>query len=225
MPCGWDCLRSGRPLAGPSTVPQPRYDVRVRDGMVEIRRVPEPGDETLTPEEIRAAAGGAADVPAGARKAEEVLVEHHQLLRRLFEEIERMPRDDPERRDLMQVLAAELEIHEHVEDAIFYPAVRPVSEDVPVAHAEHQQLADMLAVTLRAGPATREFAEHLQALHQAVDHHASSEERSMVKEAQRLGEARLRALGAELEAMLETQRKSRARRAFRTLKIRLLEGR
>ena len=47
MPCGWDCLRSGRPLAGPSTVPQPRYDVRVRDGMVEIRCVPEPGDARL----------------------------------------------------------------------------------------------------------------------------------------------------------------------------------
>ena len=47
----------------------------------------------------------------------------------------------------------------------------------------------------------------------------------MFKEAQRLGEARLRQLGAELEAMLETERTSRARRAFRTLKIRLLEGR
>jgi hypothetical protein len=95
---------------------------------------------------------------------------------------------------------------------------------VPVAHAEHQQLADMLAVTLRAGPATREFEVHLRALHQAVDHHAGSEERSMFKEAQRLGDARLRRLGAEIEAILETERTSRARRAFRTLKIRLLEG-
>jgi predicted nuclease of restriction endonuclease-like RecB superfamily len=48
-----------------------------------------------------------------------VLLEHHQLLRRLFEKIEGMARDDPERRDLMQMLAAELEIHEHVEDVIF----------------------------------------------------------------------------------------------------------
>ncbi|MBM9595933.1 hemerythrin domain-containing protein [Roseitranquillus sediminis] len=125
---------------------------------------------------------------------------------------------------MMRLLAGELEIHEHVEDEIFYPAVRPVSEDVPVAHAEHQQLADMLAVTLRLGPSTPEFEEQLRALHQAVDHHASSEERSMFKEAKRLGDARLRHLGAEIEAMLDHERESRARSAFRDLKIRLLEG-
>jgi hypothetical protein len=96
---------------------------------------------------------------------------------------------------------------------------------VPVAHAEHQQLADMLALTLRVGTSTPEFERHLRALHQAVDHHASSEERSMFREAQRLGDARLRKLGVRIKDMLETERTSRARRAFRALKIRLLEGR
>lgn len=228
--CPWHgsryCLRSGRVLDGPSTAPQPRYETRVRDGVVQIRRVPEPGDEALTPEEIarNSAREAAPSVPPSARKADEVLFEHHQLLRRLFETIEAMGRDDPERRDLMRLLAGELEIHEHVEDAIFYPAVRPVSEDVPVAHAEHQQLADMLALTLRLGTGTPAFEEQLRALHQAVDHHASSEERSMFKEAQRLGDARLRELGAQIEALLEEERESRARRAYRALKIRLLEG-
>jgi hypothetical protein len=46
----------------------------------------------------------------------------------------------------------------------------------------------------------------------------------MFVEAQRLGEARLRELGRALEAMLEEQRASRVRRAFRELKISLLEG-
>ncbi len=46
----------------------------------------------------------------------------------------------------------------------------------------------------------------------------------MFVEAQRLGDARLRELGRDLEAMLEEQRTSRFRRAFRDLKIRLLEG-
>ena len=134
-----------------------------------------------------------------------------------------MSRDDPARRDMMRLLASELEIHEHVEDEVFYPAVRPVSEDVPVAHAEHQQLADMLALTLRFNTASPDFDDHLRVLHEAVDHHASSEERSMFKEAQRLGEDRLRHLGARIEAMLEHERQSRARNAFRSLKIRLLE--
>ncbi|MFC0202366.1 Rieske 2Fe-2S domain-containing protein [Paracoccus rhizosphaerae] len=229
--CPWHgsryCLATGRVLDGPSTSPQPRYDVRISGDQIEIRHVPEPGDEALTPEEVDAghayAVAGAGALPEG-RKADEVLFEHHQLLRRLFETIEGMQPDDPERRDMMRLLAGELEIHEHVEDAIFYPAVRPVSEDVPVAHAEHQQLADMLAVTLRLGTSSPEFEQQLRALHQAVDHHASSEEESMFKEAQRLGEARLRELGQQIEEMLEHERVSRARSAFRALKIRLLEG-
>lgn len=232
--CPWHgsryCLATGRVLDGPSTSPQPRYETRIRDGQVELRRVPEPGDEALTPEEIDAGRAAAAEaaattkVPPGARKADEVLLEHHQILRRLFDTIENMDPGDPERRDMIRLLAGELEIHEHVEDEIFYPAVRPVSEDVPAAHAEHQQLADMLAVTLRLGPSTLAFEEQLRALHQAVDHHASAEERSMFVEAQRLGDARLRQLGAEIEALLDHERESRARSAFRALKIRLLEG-
>jgi hypothetical protein len=46
----------------------------------------------------------------------------------------------------------------------------------------------------------------------------------MFREAQRLGEARLRELGQALETMLDEQRASRFQRAFRDLKIRLLEG-
>jgi hemerythrin superfamily protein len=217
------CLRSGRVLDGPSTAPQPRYRTRVRAGVVEVARVPEPRDEALTPQEIgEARRGPPPDPPPGARKADEVLFEHHQLLRGLFEEIRGMEREDPERRDILRLLANELEIHEHIEEEIFYPAVRPVSEDVLVAHAEHQLLADMLAATLRLTTSTPEFEERLRALHEAVDHHASSEERSMFREAQRLGDARLRDLGGQLEAMLETERESRARRAYRDLKIRIL---
>jgi nitrite reductase/ring-hydroxylating ferredoxin subunit len=228
---GYD-LETGWPVSGPSTCPQPRYEVRLRAGMVEIRREQEPGEDVVT-------AAGLAQAPSDSqpdarrdggrgtspgRKADEVLFEHHQLIRRLFETIRDTPAHDPQRRDLLRVLASELEIHEHVEDHIFYPAVHPVSEDVPIAHSEHRQLSDLLAMTLKLNTASPEFDEHLRALHVAMDHHATSEERSMFQEAQRLGDARLRELGRALEAMLEEQRTSRARRTFRDLKIRLLEG-
>ncbi len=215
-------LETGWPESGPSTCPQPRYETRLRDGIVEIRREQEPGDEIVTSADLPPVPR---DAPPGpGRKADEVLTEHHQVIRRLFETIEATPRRQPERRDLMRTLASELEIHEHVEDHIFYPAVRPVSEDVAVAHSEHRQLADLLAMTLKLDTASPEFEEHLRALHAAVDHHAGSEERSMFREAQRLGEPRLRALGQALEAMIEQQRTSRFQRAFRDLKIRLLEA-
>ncbi|WP_052002776.1 DUF2231 domain-containing protein [Microvirga sp. BSC39] len=218
-------LETGQPLDGPSTCPQPLYDVRVRNGIIEIRRQQEPGAEAVTSEDIEWAAQveqpTSADTPLG-RKADEVLFEHHELLRSMFRRIEDMSPDDPQRRDLMRTLASELEIHEHIEDEIFYPAVRPVSEDIPVAYAEHQQLADLLAATLKLPTSSPEFEEYLRALHKAVDHHASSEEHSMFIEAQRLGERRLRELGHELETMLEEQRTSRFQRAFRELKISLM---
>ncbi|WP_158287803.1 DUF2231 domain-containing protein [Falsiroseomonas bella] len=219
-------LRTGCPAQGPSTAPQPRYAVRLRDGVVELRREQEPGDEVVTPGDLaQMAPAPPAGPPAqAARKADEVLTEHHMLLRRLFERIQALPREDPARRDLLRALASELEIHESIEDHIFYPAVRAVSEDVPVAHAEHRQLSDLLAATLKLNTATPAFEEHLRALHAAVNHHAGSEERSMFAHAQRLGEARLRALGEALERSLEEQRSSRASRAFRALKISLLEG-
>jgi nitrite reductase/ring-hydroxylating ferredoxin subunit len=221
-------LETGWPESGPSTCPQPRYQTRIHAGIVELRREQEPGDEVVTAAGLAPMPGSAHPVTTGAapraRTADEVLFEHHQLIRRLFETIKATPRLAPQRRDLMRTLAAELEIHEHVEDHVFYPAVRPVSEDVAIAHSEHRQLSDLLAKTLKLNTASPEFEDHLQALHAAMDHHAGSEERSMFKEAQRLGEARLRELGQTLEMMLEQQRTAGFQRAFRDLKIRLLEG-
>jgi nitrite reductase/ring-hydroxylating ferredoxin subunit/uncharacterized membrane protein len=220
--CPWHgsryCLSSGHPLDGPSTAPQPRYEVRLRNGMVEIRRLPQPGDDTV-------AAPARTDGGSGRRgeKADRFLFQHHELLRYAFTRILTTPRQDPERRLLMRVLANELEMHEQIEDEIFYPAVQPVTEEVPIAHAEHHQLADMLAVVVGLDTASAEFDEHLRALRQAVDHHARSEEISMFVEAQRLGDDRLRELGALLESRLLELRASRLQRARRALKIRALE--
>ena len=84
--CPWHgsrfCLASGRVLNGPATAPQPRYAVRVRDGLVEVRREQEAGDEVRIGEDIaRAAAARSPSAPPRARKADEVLFKHHELLR------------------------------------------------------------------------------------------------------------------------------------------------
>lgn len=46
LACPWHgstfALEDGRVLSGPATLPQPRFEVRVRDGYVEVRRVPAP---------------------------------------------------------------------------------------------------------------------------------------------------------------------------------------
>ncbi len=241
-------LETGQPAAGgPSTCPQPRYEVRVDGDSVELRREQEPGDDVVTGAKLarlRATPGTGgrlrpADTPqppaprpsapheappGPPRSATEVLFEHHQLIRQLFERTLATPGEDPRRHELMRTLASELDIHEAVEDAIFYPAVQPVSEDVDVAYAEHGVLADLLAATVKLPTASAAFGEHLLALQSAFLHHAGSEERSMFVEAGRLSDTRLAELGRRLETMLDDERTSRFRHAFRELKISLLEG-
>jgi nitrite reductase/ring-hydroxylating ferredoxin subunit/uncharacterized membrane protein len=83
-------LATGQPVNGPSTCPQPRYTARIRNEIVEIRREQEPGDEIVTAEglarlDLPATDVRATDVPG--KKADEVLSEHHQLLRQLFARI------------------------------------------------------------------------------------------------------------------------------------------
>ena len=227
-------LKTGQPATGPSTCPQPRYEVRLQDGVVELRREQEPGDHVVTsaslahePDAVRVSKpdtfpGQDADASA-PRTATAVLYEHHELMRRMFERMLAAPSADAQRHELMRTLAAELDIHEVIEDAIFYPAVRTVSEDTEIAYAEHGVLADLLAQTVKFPLGSQEFEAHLTALQAAFLHHAGSEEKSMFKEAARLSERRLLELGAELEHLLEKERTSQARRAFRALKISLLE--
>ena len=219
-------LETGEPVSGPSTCPQPRYRTRLRDGTVEVRREQEPGDVAVTSETLAAMPGTrqADGTAAPHPKATAVLTEHHDLMRRMFEQVLATPATNPERHALMLTLAAELDIHEVVEDAIFYPAVSTVSEDVDIAYAEHGVLADTVALTLKSPIDSPEFEENLRALQAAFLHHAGSEERSMFVEAERLPEHRLRELGGQLEDRLERERDGRFRRAFRDLKIKLMES-
>ena len=227
-------LETGQPSIGPSTCPQPRYEVRLRDGVVELRREQEPGDHVVTEASLarepaaRRVGKPEGEEPAAAgqpsRTAIEVLSEHHELMRRMFGRMLATSGADAQRHELMRALAAELDIHEVIEDAIFYPAVRGVSEDTEIAYAEHGVLADLLAATVKLPLASTAFREHLLALQAAFLHHAGSEERSMFHEAGRLSDARLRELGEQLDAMLDRERTSRFRQAFRNLKLSLLEN-
>ena len=227
-------LDTAQPVTGPAVCPQPRYETRLRNGHVELRREQEPGDHVVTSASLATVPDlKRNDLPdawrpspaaeAAHRKATDVLYEHHELMRRMFDEMIDTEGDGADRHDLMRTLAAELDIHEAIEDAIFYPAVMAVSEDTEIAYAEHGLLADMLAATVKLPLGSPEFREHLVALQAGFLHHAGSEERSMFKEAERLSDARLYDLGGQLESMLDEERTSRSKQAFRSLKIRLME--
>ena len=81
----------------------------------------------------------------------------------------------------------------------------------------------MLAATVKLPLGSTAFHEHLVALQAGFLHHAGSEERSMFKEAERLSDTRLYDLGDQLASMLDDERTSRSKQAFRSLKILLME--
>lgn len=117
-------------------------------------------------------------------RATEVLTAHHNVLRELISRLEATEPGTPvPRRRLVYRLMAELEIHEQIEDEIFYPAMRGVSTLVPIGHAEHRQLGDQLAVLLRTDPGGEQFGEELRILAAHIEHHGGlAEETRMFPE-------------------------------------------
>jgi hypothetical protein len=90
----------------------------------------------------------------GEMKAYDVLFEHHEALRGHCKKISEIPAESDERREALDELLVELDIHMRIEDDLFYPAVSAASSLVAIAHAEHRQVWDQLAVVLRT-PARR----------------------------------------------------------------------
>jgi hypothetical protein len=111
--------------------------------------------------------------------AYDVLFEHHNVLRGLCEKITAIPPDTGERQDALDELLIELDIHMRIEDDLFYPAVSAASELVAIAHAEHRQVWDQLAVLLRTPPTAPQYEDEWHSFVTVLDAHASEEERDL----------------------------------------------
>jgi len=151
-------------------------------------------------------------------KADDVLIAHHGVLRTLLTSIEGMSGTDRRRRQLLDELVRELNIHTKIEEQLFYPAARNVSRLVDISFAEHRQLDDQVAVVLRTPIESERFDEEFRALRAGVEEHAGEEERIMFPECQALGDAELEALGERLQRRMEQLRTSKLAQALIVLK-------
>jgi len=111
--------------------------------------------------------------------AYDVLFEHHKVLRGLCKKITAIPPDTDERQEALDELLIELDIHMRIEDDLFYPAVSAATEFVAIAHAEHRQVWDQLAVLLRTAPTAPEYEDEWHSFVMVLDAHASEEERDL----------------------------------------------
>jgi len=111
--------------------------------------------------------------------ADQVLIEHHDVLRALCKDITGKPAGSAAREERVDDLMVELDIHMRIEDDLFYPAVAAASTLVAVAHAEHRQVSDRLAAFLRTNPTDPAYEGEWQAFVTTLDAHAEEEERDL----------------------------------------------
>jgi hypothetical protein len=138
----------------------------------------------------------------------DVLFDHHNTLRGLCRKTTAMPPTSSARQDYLDELLVELDIHMRIEDDLFYPAVRAASKLVAIAHAEHRQVFDQLAVVLRTSPESPEYDDEWHAFVTVLDAHAAEEERDLCPPPVEMSEDALNVLGDKMRQRIAELRDS-----------------
>lgn len=144
----------------------------------------------------------------------ELLKNDHKKVSQLFEEIESA--SGPSKKQLFNQLKSELDLHAHVEEQIFYPALenKEESRDITLeAYEEHKVVKDLLA-ELASGSPSDEWNAKLKVLKENVEHHVEEEEGELFDKAEDvLSDGQIERLGAEMEAEKARQEGASAARA------------
>src|ERR1700732_4889420 len=113
--------------------------------------------------------------------AMELLKQDHDAVKRLFSEFESAGDSTQDKRDLVEQIIEELEIHSAIEEEMFYPAVRnadskEAESEIEEALNGHQQVK-MLLQELSEMDAADEpaFSDKLKTLKQNVQQHVKVE--------------------------------------------------
>ena len=137
----------------------------------------------------------------------DVLFDHHNAARAVQEDHGDAPTSD-ERQDSLDELLVELDIHMRIEDELFYPAVQAASKLVAIAHAEHRQVFDQLAVVLRTPPEAAGYQEEWESFVVVLEAHAAEEERDLCPPPVEMSDDELNTLGDKMRERMAELRDS-----------------
>ena len=133
----------------------------------------------------------------------ELLKKDHQTVSGIFDELE--AGDAAARRRTFPRLKQELDAHAHIEETIFYPALKGRPETtglVAEAYEEHAEVKGLLA-QLEQGLGAADgdaWLEQLTDLRDSVEHHVEEEETELFPNAEKaLGREQIDALGARMQ--------------------------
>ena len=107
----------------------------------------------------------------------ELLKQDHARVKKLFDKTETA--DDREHKRIFSQIKTELEIHAHIEENIFYPAMQRydgLKELVAESLKEHNAMKALLQ-EMATLSAREDFEDKLEELIDNVEHHAEDEER------------------------------------------------
>ena len=132
----------------------------------------------------------------------ELLKQDHAKVKKLFEEAESA--DGKEQKVIFTQIKTELEIHAHIEESVFYPAMdrfNELKDMVRESLEEHRQMK-MLLQEMATLSDSEAFEDKLEELIDNVEHHAEDEEEGKMfpKVCELVSAKELEKLGAQLQA-------------------------
>jgi hypothetical protein len=140
--------------------------------------------------------------------------DHRKVKKLLAEGEETTERAEKTRTQLYATLRREMEVHERIEEEIFYPALKahPKTRDIALEGFEEHHVVDEIMGELgQTDVADETWAAKFKVMKENIEHHIEEEEGSMFKGARRaLGDEELDQLGAK---MLELKQLSEQRTA------------
>jgi hemerythrin superfamily protein len=148
----------------------------------------------------------------------DLLKADHERVKTLLTQLsESTERGVKKRTELLAKLEMEITLHTKLEEEILYPAFREAGgkeQDIMYHEAkeEHRTVDSLVLPDLKqTDPSSTEFSGRVKVVKELLEHHIEEEETEMFPQAKKLlGKAKLDELGAEMEAMKATYKKSLA---------------
>lgn len=144
--------------------------------------------------------------------AVELLKEDHKKVEELFKQVE--ADEEGDHKKLFEQIKAELDVHAHIEEVIFYPKLKEEGDDelkdvVLEGIEEHRQVKMFLKELSNLTDESEKFDPKLKVLMEDVRHHVEEEEGEMFPKVEdQFEETVLEELGAAMEAEKKSFKKS-----------------
>ncbi|AZF11258.1 Repair of Iron Centers di-iron protein [Pseudomonas sp. R2-37-08W] len=148
----------------------------------------------------------------------DLLKADHERVKTLLTQLsESTERGVKKRTELLAKLEMEITLHTKLEEEILYPAFREAGgkeQEIMYHEAkeEHRTVDSLVLPDLKqTDPSSTEFSGRVKVVKELLEHHIEEEETEMFPQAKKLlGKAKLDELGAQMEAMKATYKKSLA---------------